>query len=306
MSAATRAFGQDGRMAPDTALATFESVRPRLFGIAYRMMGTVAEAEDLVQEAWLRWQGADHESVREPAAFLATTVTRLALTDLDSARARRERYVGSWLPEPVDTSADPALGAERAEALSFAVLLLLERLTPTERAAYVLHEAFDYPYRRIAEVLETSEANARQWGSRARAHLERARTASVTDAQRERLLAAFLAAAQQGDLEALEAVLADDIVAVSDGGGVVQAARRPVAGRQNVARYLLGVLEKFAADLENVPARYNGELAFVSLRGEQPIAVWTLDIAADGIRGFYNVMNPAKLSRIEVPSGHRG
>lgn len=293
-------------MAPDTALATFESVRPRLFGIAYRMMGTVAEAEDLVQEAWLRWQGTDHESVREPAAFLATTVTRLALTELDSARARRERYVGSWLPEPVDTSADPALGAERAEALSFAVLLLLERLTPTERAAYVLHEAFDYPYRRIAEVLETSEANARQWGSRARAHLERARTASVTDAQRERLLAAFLAAAQQGDLEALEAVLADDIVAVSDGGGVVQAARRPVAGRHNVARYLLGVLEKFAADLENVPALYNGELAFVSLRGEQPIAVWTLDIAADGIRGFYNVMNPAKLSRIEVPSGHRG
>ncbi|GMA92974.1 RNA polymerase sigma-70 factor [Homoserinibacter gongjuensis] len=293
-------------MVPDTALATFESVRPRLFGIAYRMMGTVAEAEDLVQEAWLRWQGADHERVREPAAFLATTVTRLALTELDSARARRERYVGSWLPEPVDTSADPALGAERAEALSFAVLLLLERLTPTERAAYVLHEAFDYPYRRIAEVLETSEANARQWGSRARAHLERARAASVTDAQRERLLAAFLAAAQQGDLEALEAVLADDIVAVSDGGGVVQAARRPVAGRHNVARYLLGVLEKFAADLENVPALYNGELAFVSLRGEQPIAVWTLDIAADGIRGFYNVMNPAKLSRIEVPSGHRG
>src|SRR5690606_35996698 len=190
MSAATRAFGQDGRMAPDTAVATFESVRPRLFGIAYRMMGTVAEAEDLVQEAWLRWQGTDHESVREPAAFLATTVTRLALTELDSARARRERYVGSWLPEPVDTSADPALGAERAEALSFAVLLLLERLTPPERAAYVLHEAFDYPYRRIAEVLETSEANARQWGSRARAHLERARTASVTDAQRERLLAA--------------------------------------------------------------------------------------------------------------------
>jgi RNA polymerase sigma-70 factor (ECF subfamily) len=306
MSAATRAFGQDGRLAPDTALATFESVRPRLFGIAYRMMGTVAEAEDLVQEAWLRWQGTDHESVREPAAFLATTVTRLALTELDSARARRERYIGSWLPEPVDTSADQALGAERAEALSFAVLLLLERLTPTERAAYVLHEAFDYPYRRIAEVLETSEANARQWGSRARAHLERARTASVTDAQRERLLAAFIAAAQQGDLEALEAVLADDIVAVSDGGGVVQAARRPVAGRHNVARYLLGVLEKFAADLENVPALYNGELAFVSLRGEQPIAVWTLDIAADGIRGFYNVMNPAKLSRIEVPSGHRG
>jgi RNA polymerase sigma-70 factor (ECF subfamily) len=270
------------------------------------MLGSMTEADDVVQDAWLRWQGADRRTIEQPAAWLTTVTTRLALDRLRRQRRDRERYVGPWLPEPVDTSTDPALGAERAEALSFAMLVLLERLTPTERAAYVLHEAFDYPYRRIAEVLETSEANARQWGSRARAHLERARTASVTDAQRERLLAAFIAAAQQGDLEALEAVLADDIVAVSDGGGVVQAARRPVAGRHNVARYLLGVLEKFAADLENVPALYNGELAFVSLRGEQPIAVWTLDIAADGIRGFYNVMNPAKLSRIEVPSGHRG
>ncbi len=293
-------------MAPDTALATFESVRPRLFGIAYRMMGTVAEAEDLVQEAWLRWQGTDHESVREPAAFLATTVTRLALTELDSARARRERYVGPWLPEPVDTASDPALGAERAEALSFAVLVLLEHLSPAERAAYVLREAFDYPYRRIAEVLETSEANARQLGSRARAHLDRARTASATPAEHERLLAAFLAAAQEGDLERLESVLTADVIAVSDGGGVVTAARKPVLGRDRVAPFLLGVLEKFAADLVHVPASYNGGLAFVSLRGEQPIAVWTLDIAVDGIRGFYNVMNPAKLSRIEVPSGHRG
>lgn len=290
-------------MASDAALAAFESARPRLFGIAYRMMGTVGEAEDLVQETWLRWQGADHEAVREPAAFLATTVTRLALTELDSARARRERYVGPWLPEPVDTSADPALGAERSEALSFAMLLLLERLSPAERAAYVLHEAFDYPYRRVAEVLETSEANARQLGARARGHLGRPRAASVTDAERERLLAAFIAAAQQGDLERLEAVLAEDVVALTDGGGVVLAARKPVVGRGSVARFLLGVLEKFASDLDNVPARYNGELAFVSLRGEQPVAVWTLDIAADGIRGFYNVMNPAKLSRITGASG---
>lgn len=297
---------QDGHVAPDAALATFESVRPRLFGIAYRMMGTVAEAEDLVQEAWLRWQGADHDAVREPAAFLATTVTRLALTELDSARARRERYVGPWLPEPVDTASDPALGAERTEALSIAMLVLLERLSPAERAAYVLHEAFDYPYRRVAEVLETSEAGARQLAARGRAHLARARTASVTDAERERLLTAFIAAAQEGDLERLESVLAADVVALSDGGGVVLAARKPVMGRENVARFLLGVLEKFASDLDNVPAFYNGAPAFVSLRGEQPIAVWTVDIGPDGIRGFYNVMNPAKLSRIAPPSGQRG
>ena len=293
-------------MASDAALAAFEEARPRLFGIAYRMMGTVTEAEDLVQEAWVRWQGADHDAVLEPAAFLATTVTRLALTELESARARRVRYVGPWLPEPVDTASDPALGAERAEALSFAMLVLLERLSPAERAVYVLHEAFDYPYRRVAEVLQTSEANARQLGSRARAHLERVRTASVSDAERQRLLAAFLAAAQEGDLERLESVLAEDVIALSDGGGAVLAARKPVVGRERVAPFLLGVLEKFAADLEHVPASYNGELAFVSMRGDDPIAVWTLDIGPDGIRGFYNVMNPAKLSRIVAPSGQSG
>ena len=290
-------------MAEGSGLATFESVRPRLFGIAYRMMGTVSEAEDLVQEAWLRWQGTDRDAVREPAAFLATTVTRLALTELDSARARRERYVGPWLPEPVDTSADPALGAENTEALSFAVLVLLEKLTPAERAVYVLHEAFDYPYRQIAEVLEISEPNARQLASRARAHLAGARTASVSDAERQRLLEAFIAAAQNGDLEALESVLADDVVALSDGGGIVLAARKPVSGRARVAQFLLGVLEKFAADVENVPAEYNGGLAFVGLRDGEPIAVWAVDIGADGIRGFYNVMNPQKLSRIGAASG---
>lgn len=291
-------------MTTDTALAAFESARPRLFGIAYRMLGTVSEAEDLVQEAWIRWQGVDADAVREPAAFLATTVTRLALTELDSARARREHYVGPWLPEPVDTASDPALGAERAEALSFAALLLLERLTPAERAAYVLHEAFDYPYRRIAEVLEITEANARQLGTRARAHLASARTRPVPAAERERLVTAFLAAAHDGDLERLEAMLADDIVAVSDGGGVVAAARRPVTGRDNVARFLLGVLDKFAADLEHTPAAYNGELAFVSRRGQKVIAVWSIDADADGIRRFYNIMNPAKLSRIRALSGH--
>ncbi len=137
-----------------TTLETFQAVRPRLFGIAYRMLGSATEADDVVQDAWVRWQGADRAAVREPAAFLATTVTRLAINELESARARREVYVGPWLPEPVATTDDPTLGAERAEAMSLAVLLLLERLTPAERAAFVLHEAFDYPYRQIAEVLE--------------------------------------------------------------------------------------------------------------------------------------------------------
>ena len=166
------------------ALTAFEPQRRRLFGIAYRMLGSVSEAEDVVQDAWLRWQGADRASVREPAAFLATTVTRLCLNALSSARARRELYVGPWLPEPVSTTDDPTLGAERAEALSLAVLLLMERLTPAERAAYVLREAFVYSHRDIAAVLETTETNARQLVSRARAHVTAERAAPVEPGSR--------------------------------------------------------------------------------------------------------------------------
>lgn len=287
-----------------TTLETFQAVRPRLFGIAYRMLGSATEADDVVQDAWVRWQGADRAAVREPAAFLATTVTRLAINELESARARREVYVGPWLPEPVATTDDPTLGAERAEAMSLAVLLLLERLTPAERAAFVLHEAFDYPYRQIAEVLEVSEANARQLATRARAHLDRERTSEVEPAERQRLLAAFVAAAQHGDLEALEAVLADDVVALSDGGGVVLAARKPVVGRARVAQFLLGILEKYATDIEAVPVELNGGVGFVGIRNGELMAAWTVEFGPGGVTRWFNVLNPAKLSHLTVPSGH--
>ncbi|MFE2578672.1 sigma-70 family RNA polymerase sigma factor, partial [Streptomyces sp. NPDC059378] len=150
----------------DRATQDFLAVRPQLFGIAYRVLGSSAEAEDVVQDAWLRWQNTDRTTVREPAAFLTAVATRLAINVAQSARVRRESYVGPWLPEPVDTSQDPQLGAERAEAVEMAVLLLLEKLNPVERAAYVLREAFDYPYSRIADILETSDANGRQLVSR--------------------------------------------------------------------------------------------------------------------------------------------
>ena len=177
------------------AAETFAAVRPRLFGIAYRMLGTVADAEDIVQDTWERWQGTDRSAVREPAAFLATTATRLAINQAQSARVRRETYVGPWLPEPVDTSADPLLGAERGEALEFAVLVLLESLSPTERAAYVLREAFDYPYAQIAEIIQGSEASARQLVSRARRHLTEQRHVREADRQEQRrMLEAFLEA----------------------------------------------------------------------------------------------------------------
>ncbi|MEW1846383.1 sigma-70 family RNA polymerase sigma factor [Nonomuraea angiospora] len=207
----------------EQATAVFAGVRPRLFGIAYRMLASVTEAEDLVQDVWLRWQAYDRATVEDPAAFLATTTTRLAINATRSARVRRETCLGPWLPEPVDIGADPYLGAERAEALEFAVLLLLERLSPTERAAYVLREAFDYPYRQIAGIVDLNEPAVRQLVSRARRRVLVARRTPVTRAEQRRLLVAFVAAARSGDMTALEELLAADVIGYS--GGAVRASR---------------------------------------------------------------------------------
>jgi RNA polymerase sigma factor (sigma-70 family) len=209
----------------DDGLSAFLSVRPRLFGIAYRMLGSAAEAEDIVQDVWVRWQTTERSLVRDAAAFLVTTATRLAINVMHSARSRRETYVGPWLPEPVDTGADPRLGAERGEALAFGVLMLLEKLSPTERAAYVLREAFDYAYRDIANVLRLEEANARQVVTRARQHVANGRTMPVNSTEHGRLLEAFIAAAQNGDVAGLEGLFASDVVSTSDGRGLVRAAR---------------------------------------------------------------------------------
>ena len=208
----------------EQAASDFVDWRPRLFGIAYRILGSASEAEDIVQEVWLRWQVTDRTVVKDPPAFLATTATRLAINVAQSARSRREAYVEPWLPELVDTSADPELGAERGEALEFAVLLLLEKLTPTERATFVLREAFDYSYDQIASILRLSEANARQLVSRARKHLASQRREPVSVCDHRRLLGGFLVASQRGDLASLEILLASDVVSYSDGGGVVHAA----------------------------------------------------------------------------------
>ena len=280
-----------------TPVDVFQAQRSRLFGIAYRLLGSASEAEDIVQDAWLRWQSTDTDAVREPAAFLATIVTRLSLTALDSARARREVYVGPWLPEPIATGSDPAAEAEHHESLNLAVLLLLERLTPAERAAYVLHEAFGYAFREVAEVLETSESNARQLASRARAHLDRERGVTVSGAERERLLGAFLAAAQAGDLARLESLLAEDALSMSDGGGVVNAARKVVSGRARVAQLILGVLDKFGEGIVPIAVEANGEAAMLGVRDGHPVALWTVDIAPDGVRRLLIVLNPHKLER---------
>lgn len=195
----------------DDGLSIFLRARPRLSAVAYRMLGSASEAEDVVQDVWLRWQTTDRKAVRNPLAFLVTATTRLAINVLQSARVRRETGVGSWLPEPADSRSDPRLRSERHEALNLAMLLLLEKLLPTERAAYVLREAFSYPYREIASILRLEEANARQLVARAREHVWGPRRAPVNPAERQRLFSAFVAAARTGDLARLESLFVADI-----------------------------------------------------------------------------------------------
>ncbi|MFJ4834345.1 RNA polymerase sigma-70 factor [Streptomyces sp. NPDC088747] len=280
------------------AIATreFMDARPQLFGVAYRVLGSSAEAEDIVQEAWLRWQDTDRQGIVEPTAFLTTVATRLAINVAKSARVRREAYVGSWLPEPVDTSRDPNVGAERAEAVELAVLLVLEKLNPVERAAYVLREAFDYPYPQIAQILDTSEANARQLVSRSRKHLAAERKESVSRAEHRRLLEVFLTAARTGDLATLEKVLAEDVISYSDGGGVRGASKIPVVGRQHVAHYLKAFAPRFwpGSDISWVEA--NGRPAVLVTFGGDAAALLCLDVSPQGVERIMWVMNPVKLA----------
>jgi RNA polymerase sigma-70 factor (ECF subfamily) len=281
----------------DDALVIFTGQRRRLFGIAYRILGSAFEAEDVVQETWIRWHLCDQSIVRDPAAFLATTATRLAINVLNSARSRRETYIGPWLPSPVDTSADPTLGAERAEALELATLLLMERLTATERAAYVLREAFVYPYSRIAEILRTSEASVRQLVCRARKHLSAGAAHATNREAQKGLFQAFLDAAQGGDAEALEKLLATDAVSYTDGGGVVhRTARRPIHGRDTLIRFLLGVSTWFWDDVTVELVEANGRTGALLRRADLPFALLTVAVRAGSVRQIFWVMNPMKLS----------
>lgn len=282
----------------ETAAETFLLVRGRLFGIAYRMLGSVADAEDIVQEVWVRWHGCDRSLVRDPGAFLATTTTRLALNLLQSARVRHEAYVGPWLPEPIDTAVNAELLAEQAETIEIVVLFLLERLTPIERAAYVLREAFDYPYRQIADILGCTEVNARQLVSRSRKHVASERRTPVQASEQHRFLKAFLDAARSGNLAALEVLLTEDVVSYSDGGDVFHAARFPLLGRTRVAKFVLAVSEWFwdGVDVQWIEA--NGQPALrLSVRGEQT-ALIALSVTDDGIDRLFWMMNSTKLDGV--------
>lgn len=286
----------------DAAAAVFAGERRRLFGIAYRMLGTVADAEDIVQEAWIRWQHTDRSAVKEPAAFLTTVTTRLCINEAKSAHSRRETYIGPWLPEPVNTEDDPLLGAERGEALQFAVLLLLEKLTPTERAAYVLREALDYPYERIAVIVRSTAPAARQLVSRARKHLSGSRRTEVPASEHRRLLETFLTAAKSGDVGALEDLFASDVVSYTDGNGVKLAARVPVRGRERVAKFVAAFSGHFWTGKTVGWVEINGQpAATLSENGVVTTAV-TVTASENGILQLLWQMSPDKLHHI-APAG---
>jgi RNA polymerase sigma-70 factor (TIGR02957 family) len=286
----------------EEATAVFTSLRPRLFGIAYRMLSSASEAEDLVQEVWLRWQMCDRSAVANPAAFLATVTTRLAINALDSARVRRETYIGPWLPEPVDTSADPYLGAERGEALEFAALLLMEKLTPNERAAYVLREAFDYPYAQIAGILQSTEPAVRQLVSRARKHMTGERRTPASAAAQRELMTSFIAAARSGDMTALERLFAADVTSLSDGNGATRVSRRPVVGVVRVAKFLNAISTWFWDGMDIRWASTNGQTSAVLLRNGTVNAVLTVTASTEGIDHVLWMVNPEKLTAVSVPA----
>jgi RNA polymerase sigma-70 factor, ECF subfamily len=282
--------------------AGFEAHRRHLTGLAYRMLGSLAEAEDVVQEAFLRWHAADRAAVANPRAFLAKTVTRLCLDQLKSARARRETYVGPWLPEPVLDEAALAAdtNAEFAHDLSVALLLTLERLSPLERAAFLLHDVFDMGYAEVAETLSRSEAACRQLAARAREHVRATRPRyRVSPDEGDRLAAAFRAASQSGDAAALARLLAADAVLYTDGGGRRVAALNPIYGADKISRFVVALAAKYPP-LPARPQRINGLPGFVVPDPEG--GAQTVAFAIDGgkIAAIYLVRNPEKLRHVRL------
>ena len=289
-------------MSPDAATQTFEPLRRRLMGLAYRMLGSVADAEDVVQDAWLRWYAAERDAVRDPAAFLHRIVARLCLDRMKSAQARRETYIGPWLPEPVlDAEALRAPGSlEWADDLSFTLMLALERLSPLERAAFLMHEVFDVGFDEIAAALDRSEAACRQLAARARQHVrnERPRFTVAAD-EGEQLVTAFLQAVESGDPGELARLLAEDAVLHTDGGGRRTAARNLILGRDRIVRFLLGLARKgLIPPAEIRSMQVNGLPGFVAVEKDGALEVMAFEARGGQIAGIYAVRNPDKLTRL--------
>ncbi|MEV8032476.1 RNA polymerase sigma-70 factor [Streptomyces sp. NPDC086182] len=293
-------------MAIDTATDVFEEHRPVLMGVAYRMLGRVADAEDVVQEAWLRWSADDRSDVREPRGYLVRVTTRLAIDRLRQVQSRRESYVGPWLPEPYvtefgDTVPDSAEQAVLADSVSLAVLVVLESLSPLERAVFVLREAFGYPYADIAVVLDRGEPAVRQLAGRARKHVEERRPRYEVDPDERRdLTERFLAAAGEGDLEGLMSLLAPEARLIGDSGGLAQAPLRVLDSADKVGRFVIGVTRKGMPGLSFRFLEVNGGVAVLALSEGKPDSVIQLDVADGRIQCVYIVRNPEKLVSLSV------
>ncbi|MGK8485471.1 RNA polymerase sigma-70 factor [Nocardia asiatica] len=288
----------------------FEGHRPRLFALAYRMLGSATEAEDAVQETYLRWDGADRAQIRSAEAWLTTALVNLCRTWLVSARARRETYVGPWLPEPVPTARGelgPLETVEERELVSLALLAALERLTPVERAVFVLREAFGYAHREIADMLDVTETNCQQIFRRASRRVREGRTRFAIPAEHaNELVERFLKAARDGDIEALERMLAADVSATADGGGQVSAARRPVVGANQVARYMAGLLRWEVPGMRLLVEEVNGAPAAVARVDGAPLVVVGIEVADGAVTALRLIVNPEKLSYLARSTGPDG
>ena len=300
---------------PLDAAGVFDEHRGLLVSVAYRILGSVTDAEDVVQEAWLRWSGVDQSGVDHPRAFLVRVTTRLAIDRLRRAKARRESYVGPWLPEPILTRHDDvAEDAAMAESVSMAMLVVLETLSPLERAVFVLREAFGMPHAEIADVLGRKEEAVRQLARRARDHVrERTPRFDADETEQRRVTERFLEAASGGDLEALMEILSPGVTLVADGGGRALAPRRPVRGADKVARFLVAVAteERMARFLASVgsepsgevrvhPAQVNGGAGIVVTSGDEPISALLLDISEGVVQTIHLVANPEKLAGVRA------
>jgi RNA polymerase sigma-70 factor, ECF subfamily len=285
---------------PDPATEAFLAHRNLLFTVAYELLGSAADAEDVLQETWLRWAGVELASVRDQRAYLVRITTRQALTRLRTLGRRRESYVGPWLPEPLLTTPDVAEDVELADSVSMAMLLVLETLAPTERAVFVLRDVFDLGYDEIAEAVDKSPAAVRQIAHRARAHVAARRPRGVVSpTETRKALDAFRRAAETGDLQALVDILAPDVVLLGDGGGVKQSVQRPVVGADKVARLLAAGLGRIAAEASLQPAQVNGYPALILRLNGELDSVIAVRIDDGLITGLYSVRNPEKLSHMQ-------
>lgn len=282
---------------------TFENLRPLLFSIAYRMLGSVMEAEDMVQEAYLRYKNVPSETIQSAKAFLTTIVTRLCLDQLKSAKTQREEYIGEWLPEPLPTEGVPGAIIGEREDISMAFMVLLESLSPIERAVFLLREVFDYPYDEIGKIVDKSEANCRQYYHRAKQYLVERRPRFVpSPEEQQRLLEGFFMAVGSGDVETLNHILAENVTLTGDGGGKALAVRKPIFGREAIIRLYFGLAKKMPEGLQMKLAEFNGAPALVMWVDGQVFGVMNFTISGGQIIAIHNVLNPDKLKHIKIQS----